>query len=218
MYNFGIISEGFTDQITIDNILCGYFQNQDLEVQYLYPDFDLTEKKQIGGGWRDLSNYLQIKSFRNAVASFDFVIIQVDTDFLRIKKDAEEFGFDDNYNELTTENLVINIIAKLISKINAKESGFYEKFKNKIIFAISVDSIECWLVAYFCEHSAIERCDEILKETKLPNNIQFSKSRKSRCHEKLSLIAFENRDNIEIVAQKDSSFKHFIQQLQPISL
>jgi hypothetical protein len=72
-------------------------------------------------------------------------------------------------------------------------------------------------VTYFCEQSAIERCDEVLKETKLPNNIQFSKSRKPRCHEKLSLIAFKTRENIELVAQKNESFNHFIQQLQPIS-
>lgn len=214
MKKFGIIGEGFTDQITIENILCGFFDNEDLgeEIAYLPSD----EK----GGWRAIFKYLTLEDFRNDTLSNEFIILQIDTDISKREQDSEEFGVfykDDEGNELTIEALINKVIIKLVSKINEGELGFYEEYANKIIFAISVHSIECWLVAYHGEQSETHNCDKVLLETKLPQNIQFSKSKKSRCHEKLSYLAFSERENIDKVAQKDPSFKHFIQSLEKIA-
>lgn len=211
MKKFGLACEGHTDKAVIKNILKGYFsiKNQNNEIVELQPPFGDKD----GGGWRPFLTYLTLERFEDDVKSSQYFILHIDTDA------SNDFGVqnkDNKGNRLATEILIHNIISKLISKINEKEAGIYERYANRIIFAISVDSIECWLVAYFSEKIAIERCDEVLKETKLPDNIQFSKSRKSRCHEKLSLIAFENSDKIEIVRNKDTSFNAFIQQLKPI--
>ena len=67
---FGLACEGVTDQITIENILCGYFDNPDLEdeVKYLQPTFDETDQKQKNfGGWEMLLAYLGKTDFRDDV-------------------------------------------------------------------------------------------------------------------------------------------------------
>ena len=211
MSKFGIIGEGITDQITIENILCGFFENPDLEneIQYLQPP-----KHNTGiGGWKVVFKYLVSSDFRNDILNNEFVILQIDTDV------SNEVGYDvqkkyNQNNELLIPELINNVTERLISEINQGELGFYEQYADKIIFAISVHSLECWLVAYYGEHIIKDNCFDVLRTTKLPKNIQLSKT-----HSKYDMLsqAFLNRENIEIVRIKDTSFKHFIQQLQPIS-
>jgi hypothetical protein len=215
MIKFGIVGEGVTDQITIKNILCGFFENPDLDDEI---DYLPSNKK---GGWRAILKYLTLEDFRNDILNTQFVILQIDTDISKRPEDAEEFGvfYKDEYgNELVIEELIAKITAKLVNNINTGELGFYEQYANKIIFAISVHSTECWLVAaHIPEQITIHDCDKVLLTAKIPNNIQFSKKQRSKCHEKLSQ-AFLEPDKIQIVSQKSPSFNLFIQQLQNISL
>lgn len=43
---FGLACEGITDQISLENILCGYFEDPDLDedIQYLQPFLDETDQ------------------------------------------------------------------------------------------------------------------------------------------------------------------------------
>jgi hypothetical protein len=207
---FGIVCEGFTDKPTIKNILCGYFsiQNPNREIAELQPPFGQTD----GGGWRPLLQYLTSLRFQDDVLNNEVVILHIDTD---VSMDFDVPHVDNNGNELSVEDLVRNISNKLISKINEGLLDFYTDNANKIIFAISIHSIECWLVAYYAEHAEIHNCFEVLRMVKLPNNIQVSK--KQRTYEKLSQ-PFLDLDNIHIVAQKSPSFHLFIQQLHNIHL
>ena len=207
---FGIICEGFTDKPTIKNILCGYFsiQNPNSEIAELQPPFGQTD----GGGWRPLLQYLTSLRFQEDVLNNEFVILHIDTD---VSMDFNVPHIDSIGNELSVEVLVQNISHKLIAKINEGLLDFYSDNANKIIFAISVHSIECWLVAYYAEHAEIHNCFDVLRAVKLPNNIQVSK--KQRTYDTLSK-PFLNPDNINIVAQKSPSFNLFIQQLHTITL
>jgi hypothetical protein len=218
MKKFGIVGEGYTDKVVIEYILRGFFAEQDLEDEINpLPEGDK-------GGWEIICKYLASKDFRSDVSNHETLVLQIDTDITTKAEDSIKFGVshqDEHGRALSVEELLIKVKDKLISEINSGKSGFYDLYADKIIFAISVHTTECWLVAYFSKQSEIYRCDEVLRDkekTKLPNNIQFSKKQKSGCHEKLSLIAFETRESIEMVAQKDTSFKHFIQQLTTLSL
>jgi len=44
MVTFGLICEGITDQIVIENILVGFFNNPDIEVFALQPLRDATDE------------------------------------------------------------------------------------------------------------------------------------------------------------------------------
>lgn len=215
MMLFGLACEGPTDQITIENILCGYFENTDLdgEISERQPHLDETDQKQIvPGGWSNLLKYLRSTRFRDDVLNYKFIVIQVDTDV------SNEKGFDvpqvDAKNQpLTPEILITHVITKLITIIDSGEMGFYQQHSEKIIFCISVHSLECWLYAHHNKKSLskpkITGCYKALAHL-LP-----STEKTYRCYDQLSQ-AFLKRENIAAVAKKDPSFRVFIQSLATI--
>ncbi|PCK09301.1 MAG: phage tail protein [Alteromonadaceae bacterium] len=175
---FGLACEGVTDQIVIENILCGFFKDIELddkdlddEITYLQPPFDETTKTQLQGefgGWTQLLlTYLPSSNFREDVLNCGHIIIQVDTDVSPL------IGFDvphvDNSNkELAVEVLVDKVTLRLAELINTGEPGFYEQHKENIIFCISVHSIECWLLALHTKNpqqAKIKNCESTLNRT-----------------------------------------------------
>ncbi len=209
---FGLACEGITDQITLENILCGYFEEPDLDesIHYLQPGFDVTDQKQMGGGgWNNLFGYLKIQSFRDAVINHDCVIIQIDTDV------CEQIGFDISLTDahdspLDAGTLIAKVIEKLISIIDHGQPSFYQAHAEKIIFAISVHSLECWLVAYYADNTEKHRCDNTLKAIMKPQQLGMAKNKRN--YDRLSQ-PFLNYENIEAVMEKDLSFKYFIRNL-----
>ncbi|MEM9213184.1 MAG: phage tail protein [Cyanobacteria bacterium P01_F01_bin.150] len=169
MAEFALVCEGVTDQVTITNILCGFFDNEDLDedVAPLQPPYDATTQKQRDfGGWQMLLEYLKTAQFRDAVLNNRHVIVHIDSDV------SPNPGFDvphaDGENqELSVETVVDNIIAKLIANINTNSAGFYEHYQEKIIFCISVHSIECWLLAHYAstipQKPKTKGCEKSLK-------------------------------------------------------
>jgi hypothetical protein len=211
---FGLACEGVTDQITIENILCGYFKNlDDEEITHLQPLFDETDRKQKDfGGWQMLLVYLSTARFRDDVLNNKFIVVQVDTDV------SNETGFDvsqvdANNQPLMSEVLITSIIAKLVETIDSGDADFYQQHSDKIIFCISVHSLECWLYAYHNKKTLskpkITGCYKALSFL-LPTT-----EKTYRCYDELSQD-FLKRKNIDLVATKDPSFRIFIQSLEKI--
>lgn len=212
MSKFGIIGEGITDQITLENILCGFFQEHDLEdeIEYLLPPRDDPSK----GAWWRIFQRIAGEDFRNDVLNNEFIILQIDTDVSE-KQNFNVSKFDENGNPLPAESIINKVIERLILEINKGDATFYQAHKDKIIFAVCVHSLECWLVAlHEAAKATTENCFDVLLTLKFKG---FQVAKKRNNYDKLSQ-PFLNPENIKTVAQNDTSFKHFIQQLQPISL
>lgn len=211
---FGLACEGVTDQITIENILCGYFKNlDDEEITHLQPPFDETDRKQKDfGGWQMLFAYLSTARFRDDVLNNKFIVVQIDTDV------SSEIGFDvaqvgDDNQPLTPEVLIANVIAKLAAIINGGEADFYQCHSEKIIFCISVHSLECWL--YACHNKKILSKPKITGCFGALSHLLPGTAKTYRCYDELSRD-FLKRKNIDVVATKDPSFRVFIQSLEKI--
>lgn len=212
---FGLACEGVTDQITIENILCGYFDYPDLdqEIDKLQPLFDETDQKQKGfGSWEMLLAYLCATRFRDDVLNTRFVVIQVDTD-VSSKKGFDVAQIDAQNRSLTPEVLIENVIAKLIAVIDSGEQGFYQQHSEKIIFAMSVHSLECWLYAFHNKKPLSKP-----KITGCYNALSYlfpSIEKTYRCYNSYSRF-FLKRENIDSVTAKDPSFRVFIKALSGI--
>ncbi len=147
MINFGLITEGKTDQIVIENILVGYFQSDDLDVNELQPLRDETDERrgQYFGGWHKVFEYCQSDKFKESFQFNDYVIVQIDTDESeKTHYDVSKRGKDGK--PLSPEQLIEKIVEKFKEKIG--EDFYHQKEKN-IIFAISVETIECWLLPLY---------------------------------------------------------------------
>lgn len=205
MKKFALACEGITDKVVIKNILRGYFSIQN-------PQKDIAELSPPEGGWRPLLTYLTRERFRQDVENHKFIIIQIDTD---VSKDFNIAHTDHFGNPLTTQQLIEKVVETLIFHINSGQIDFYQDYAEKIIFAISVHSVECWLVAYYAESQNLLNCFNELRNLKLPNHIQVAK--KVRNYDYISQ-PFLHPENIETVRNKDPSFKYFIKQLTQITI
>lgn len=140
MVQFGIIAEGPTDQVVIENILLGYFSDREDEigVNFVQPPRPLGETP---AGWGHVFQSLQRQDCEKSLQFNDFVVIHIDTDV------QEEPGFDVSRrvdgNELPLSDQVSRVIDRLKQFV---DSAFYAANSHRILFAIAVDSIECWLL------------------------------------------------------------------------
>ncbi|MCT7462102.1 hypothetical protein N5S71_06190 [Aliarcobacter cryaerophilus] len=215
MAKFGLACEGITDQIVIENILCGFYdniENLEQEIQPFQPAYDETTRKQKeAGGWEILMSYLSEKRFRDDVVNSEFIIIQVDTDI------CEHINFNVKKDTSCMETFIQAIKQKLIDFIDKKQL-FYEANKDKIIFAISVHSLECWLLPIYktIKTDKIVGCFETLKAES--QKINVTKKKESYViYDKLSRPLSNNRNLLNIAA-KNVSLNKFINSLPDKSL
>ena len=148
MTNFGFITEGVTDQIVIEYILNGYFNTDDININELQPLRDETDRHRSEnyGGWKLVFDYCKSEKFKQAFQFNDYIIIQIDTDV------SEEPHYDVSKRDATTgrELDVVELTEKVKEKFNNLIGlEFFDEYQEKIIFAISVHSIECWLLPLY---------------------------------------------------------------------
>ncbi len=153
MKTFGIISEGPTDQIIIENILVGFFNNDDLSpnIRQLQPLRDTTDavETQRFGGWYKVFEYCSSTNFIEAFEQNDYLIIQVDTD--RCEDEHYDIKRTNVHGAtLTDEDLIQAVIDKferlLVTTFGQEK---FNLFNDRIIYAVSVEEIECWLLPLY---------------------------------------------------------------------
>lgn len=175
MNKFGLIAEGISDQIVIDNILAGYFNNSDIDVNFLQPLRDETDanKQKNYGGWSQVIEYCQSVEFKEAFQSNEYIIIQIDTDVSQDWNAPYTVSHRDENGTLTPEKLIEKVIEMLVGLIG---EDFYQQYQDKIIFAISVHSLDCWLLPLYSKNhkdkiagclNALNR--ELMKDKKYKN-------------------------------------------------
>lgn len=221
---FGLACEGVTDQITIENILCGYFSSYpdlDSEIVYFQPQFDETDQKQkqaegAGGGWTRLFNYLRSTRFRDDALNTRFIVVQTDTD-ISGEKGFDVPTFDPNSQEI--DNFINEVTKRLIEVIEEGQADFYTNNSDKIIFCICVHSIECWLYAYHnkkpLQKPKITGCYKALSYSLLGANQSLEKDYAT--YNKYS-NALSKPQNLAIAISKDPSLQFFVKRLVQITL
>jgi hypothetical protein len=147
MNQFGLIGEGITDQNIIEKILISYFSNPDLLVTYLQPLRDETNSNlaTTSGNWDKVFEYCGSDVFKDSFQRLDYLVIQIDSDVFSSGEVPAKYR-----NKLLSSDDCETVIEKvkgfLIESIGEE---FYTEFEEKIIFAIAVDSIECWLLPLY---------------------------------------------------------------------
>ena len=144
MHRFALISEGWTDVAVIENIVSGMYGN-DAVVNPLMPLRDETDASRYSNqnfsNWELVLQYLATDQINLALATNDYLIIQIDTDMA----ERPEFGLN-----LTTNgeiNSITQIIDDCKKNLQARlPNNLTREDQERIIFAIPVLTTECWLV------------------------------------------------------------------------
>lgn len=146
MATFALISEGITDQIILERIIhqmCAEIFEDGVDINPLQPLRDATDHAIAPhGGWELVLEYCEDR-VADALAANDYVVIHLDTD----QGDHPNFGLpltdqgiDRSYDDLVTDAIEI-ISARLGNKL-------YKTHASRLLFAISVHTMESWLLLY----------------------------------------------------------------------
>lgn len=209
MMSFGLVTEGESDQVVIESILFGYFNDPNLEVIMNHPLRDATDQGRATGGWGNLREYCGSSKFRKTFETVNYVILQIDTDV------SEEYGVSHREAdfELTTEALVERTVSKLIEWIGPE---VYELARDRIIFAIAVHQIECWMLPiYFNDkkRGKTSGCLNALNQV-LPKREGFSiHAKEYRYYERMSKH-FLKRKDLDRYTPHNPSLKIFVEALE----
>jgi hypothetical protein len=212
---FGIIAEGPADQTVIENILLGYFQHQEEEpaINPIQPPRPLTETP---AGWGHVFKSLERKDYEGALQYNDYLVIHIDTDV------QEDPGFDvprrSDGKPLTVSERVDRVIFRLRQDI---DEVFYQTNANRFLFAIAVETIECWLLPLlYGDNKAakttgcLESANQALRKS--DRNALSSGERKFiRAFEEAS-SGYRKRKTLIELHDKNPSLELFIKQLDSL--
>ena len=210
----GLVSEGVTELPIIQNVIIGHTGDTDLIVQQLSPIRDATNaiKPENLGGWSKVLEYIGSSVFRAAVQYMDAIIVQIDTDV------CEDFGVSRNGadgSELAPVELLDQVRDHLVSRI---ETEFYNSVGHRIIFAITVDSIECWLLPLFYTDNRATKhknCVDTLNQQIRSRGYTIG-HKDYRVYEELS-APLKKKKELTRVAQKQLSLGQFVAELAKLS-
>jgi hypothetical protein len=210
MPSFALITEGITDQVTIEAILYGLY-DEDAEVRPVQPLRDATDEARQGNraGWEKVFEYCAQDDFAAVFATNDYVIIQVDTDVCG-HVNFPVARVDENGDRSTTV-LVEDVKAFIDNKI---APAILAAYGHRIFYAISVHSLECWLLPVHASTAADRRrtknCEIHLTRALGKKNIGFKKDYRA-----YTMLAkpLEKMAGIETVRKHNESFALFFASL-----
>jgi hypothetical protein len=212
MATFALISEGPTDQIILEAIIaeiCEEAFQDGLEVNFLQPLRDATDLHCMNpGGWERVLEYCRT-AFNVALESNDFVVVHIDTDA------GEEINYGlpltEGGKDRTQPDLVrgaVEIISKHIG------SEICERERHRIIFAITVHSIEAWLLLYLFNVDHPKNSHKRLNRQLVKTNCE-PLTKEVRSYQTLARQI--KRKRLMAIEKKSGSLLEFIRQLQAIT-
>jgi hypothetical protein len=209
----GIISEGRPDQAVIENILDGVFE--DFEPILLRPDLkkDVTDV-QLGnsaaaGGLSRVKTdceekILFEKFFDQMNDGKDFLIIQLDTDNIEeslitrpSKKENKDY----------VKELRVNVIEKI------KEWLSDTSYDENLVFAISVEELEAWMLPIFESRNSISYMNP---KTRLKRILRTKNKSTAETPENYSSLSkpFKKKKELTKCAKHNESLQLFIDDLE----
>lgn len=210
MTSFALITEGITDQAVLENLLYGFYAEEP-DINPIQPIRDETDNARQGNfsNWEKVIEHCSMESFSDIFSTNDYVIIHIDTDVGKEKNFSVPITKDGV--DLSVEELIEKVIDFLKSKI---DPDTYNRHGHKIIFAIAVHSIDCWLLPLYCQkkidYSRTKNCAHHLMRNLEKKDLAFEKN--YRCYSSLSR-PYEKRKNIETHRKKNASLDFFLNSL-----
>jgi len=172
MKKFALITEGVSEHRVIKYIINRFFKDDALINQIQPKMFGGKQAKDSPGGWNEVLKYCERDEIEDILIENDFLVIQIDTD----QSQTKPF----NISHTNAENK-IKPVPELYEEVlenlkNRIQSKILEDYKDRIIFAISIHTIECWFLPLYysteSKKSAISKCLDKLNTELRKKNIK----------------------------------------------
>jgi len=222
--NFALITEGASEYRIIKHIITKYFKTEEPLINQIYPRI-INGKQDLNtpGGWNEVLKFCGRFDMDSIFVENDYLIIQIDSDRCQTKPFNVSDTKSDNTKK-TIEELHTDIVARIYENI---KSTIKDQYQNNILFAICVNTIECWLLPiYYNNH---HRCDtsnclytlnsalEKNKIHRLPSRSKDKNNATSVCTYNQVLNNWKRKKDISSSAQFNPSFRLFVESLASIN-
>ena len=216
MLSFALITEGVTDFLVLDELLNNFFKNEfeeEIEVNQIQPLLDATDTQTTGGGWNEVIRYCKEEDLKSFLDYNDYIIIQIDADIVG--------GEDDNFFKIPLIENRTEVYNEIVSKLQNGISQYTEY--DKFIFAIGIDSIECWLLGIIDKThkpAKVVSCitalnTEIGKDKSLKIIPPKAKENSKKTYTEISGKLKKKKDIIS-VSKSNLGFEKFVEQLENV--
>jgi hypothetical protein len=205
-----LITEGISEYRVLKHILGKFFKEHEPEINQIQPR--LVREKQVGiGGWVEVLKYCSRSEIGDILIENDLLVIQIDTD------NSCHAPFDVAHtcgSERKSESaLCKEVEEKLASLI---QPDILASYQGRIIFAVCVNTIECWLITAFHQKgmsNCLESLNSILCKEKMPRIEVEKNSPKSRLAYEAVLRKWSKRQELLRSATLRPSFMRFLETL-----
>ena len=219
---FALVTEGISEHRIIKHILYKYFKEQEPDINQMQPKLTDDEKKQEDGsigGWVEVLKYCEDENELESIfIENEYLIIQIDTDVCEIEPFSVSRKNKDNCQ------LHSDIIDRIINTI---PKNIKDRHLDKIIFAICINTIECWLLPLFYVNNykcKTTNCLYHLNSALAKKNMDTISSvseknspNSQKAYYKI-LNTIKRSDDIEQCSMHNFGFKYFISQLSKIKI
>ncbi|WP_313343686.1 hypothetical protein [Stenotrophomonas sp.] len=213
--SFALVTEGITDQVTLEAILKGHYKrfdgDIDVVVNSIQPIRDATDASRQGdfGGWeRVFEACARPEVSDNALTFNQYLIVQIDTDM----GDHPNFGLPLAPGGVDVDETTL--VAQARALIATKFGDKWPHIENRVFTAVSVHSLECWLMALhaLAENRSTRRCDERLRQELARQNKAYDKNH--ACYAEISKD-FRKTRLLDSARARCVSLDHFVSDLPP---
>lgn len=208
----GVVCEGVSDYKIIRHIVERYLRDYEVYTIPLKPKMTAQGKQEGYGTWQGVFKYISgddqliIEAVNEGC---EYIVIQIDTDV------CEEYGVHKNLIDI--ESFHSNIKEKLNGALHPGID------RNMVIYAISINEIECWLIPFISKNneecSNNERCLNIVnKHIRAKGTIDKDNKNSIRAqalYEEILKNKKKSRD-IHAVSRFNYGFSFFIENLDSI--
>lgn len=212
MPKIGIIAEGETDQIVIENILIGLGVDA-ADVIQLRPKYrtDETDKGYQGGTWQGVKNdcleRIEFDRFFQ-IADNELIIIQLDT----AECEETDFGVLRPTKE-NNANYATELRQNVIQKVNTWLDNHYE---NKLLYAITIEEMESWILTIYLNEDTVQR---INPKPKLQAELTRKNVTNKGCRNKKDFfdkqtIDFRKKKNLNVFVARNKSLSDFTESVK----
>ena len=209
----GIVSEGVSDFFILKHIVERYLKEKDVYTIPLKPKVTSKNKQEGFGTWQGVFDY--IKGDDNLIVEAvkegcEYVVVQIDTDV------SSQYGVENNPGDVQAFWTAIK--DKLTGSVHPDFP------KDKLIFAICIQEIECWLIPFVstieneCQNT--DRCLNIVnRHIRTKGSIDKQNKNSQQAQRLYHYILGQKKKPLEIkdCSRYNFGFKELIEQLDEFS-
>lgn len=215
-----LATEGKSEHWIIKHLVENYFKDTEIFFRQVQPQIFNDTQESIGGWFEVLKFCERTDDFKAALSETDYLIIQIDTD------ESQNLNFGVSHTKQgnivkTHEELYADVIEKIKEIIN---SEVFIQYRNKIIFAVCIHTIECWLLPiYFTNNhkNNTRNCLTTLNSELRKRDLDAVPSKKQKDKRKIVyetiLRNWKKKKDITKSASHNVGFRKFIESLNTIN-